>query len=61
MVLQGLIVEKNNRVSFNKTSLKLATNDLIKNFCFTLDNVCFCQLIGTTIGPNPASFMGNLL
>ena len=47
-------------LSFNKTSLKLAISYLIDNSCFTLDSMCFHQLIEIRMGSDPASFMVNL-
>ena len=42
------------------TSLKWTINYLLKTRYFTLVSKCFCQLIGISMGSNPAPFMANV-
>ena len=45
------------RFTFNKAFLKLTNNYLLGNYYFTLVSVCFCPLIGISIGFDPDPFM----
>ena len=47
-------------LSFNKTSLKLATTFLLVSSYFTLGSICFRQLIGTPIESDPTPFIRKL-
>ena len=48
------------KLSFDKTSLKLAINYLLDSCYFTLGGMCFGQLIGIPMGSDPFPFMVNL-
>ena len=58
-VLFGLIVKKY-RLPIHKASLKLEINDLLDNSYFNLGRMSFRQLIGVSMGSDPAGFMANL-
>ena len=52
--------QEKHKLLFDKSSLKLATNDLLQNSYFNLGCTYFCELIGIPMGSDLSHFMVNL-
>ena len=48
------------KITFDKTSLKLAINFLLDNYFFDFGNLLFRKITGFPMGSNPAHFIANM-